>query len=203
MGKEVFDATAFDLAAKIRSDASSAYLPVMREKTCDLLFGVAEKLRPSEILEIGTCVGVSGLTVLSACRGRLTTVEIDAERAEIAGENFAKAGFSDRVTIVNDDCFVALDYLQDNRYDLVVLDGPKGHCDELFSRLKPMLNPGGVLFVDDVDFHGLTEGKAYPDHKHRTIVNATRRFLQRISTDPDFIVERYEIEDGVIVATKK
>ena len=187
----------------MRFNAASNFLPVMREKTCDLLSGVAANLSPTEILEIGTCVGVSGLTVLSSCKGRLTTVEIDPERMEIARKNFAEAGFSDRVICINDDCFRALGYLTDNRYDLIVLDGPKGHSDDLYLRLKKLLNPGGVLFVDDVDYHGLTEGKEYPDHKHRTIVNAMRRFLQIISTDQDFTVERYEFDDGVVVATKK
>ena len=189
--------------AALRADGREKNLPVMREKTCDLLFSTAERLRPREILEIGTCIGVSGLTVLSACDGRLTTVEIDPELYETARKNFRQNGFSDRVNAICDDCYRALDYLADERYDLIVLDGPKGHADDLFDRVKPMLREGGALFCDDVLFHGLTEGKEYPDHKHRTIVAATRKFLQKIRSDGDFIVKEYRFDDGVLVAEKK
>lgn len=186
----------------MRNRAHESYVPAMRERTTDLLREVAAKINPSETLEIGTSLGVSGLTVLDAANGRLTTVEIDGEVLERARENFEQCGFSDRVTFVNDDCFAAVGYLSENEYDLVVLDGPKGHYDELYRLIKPLLKRGGALFCDDVDFHGLTDGKEYPDHKHRTIVYGLRRFIEDISSDGDFSVERYEIEDGVLIAYK-
>ena len=192
-----------EIIDQIRSRAERDHLPVMRRETSKLLARTTEALRPTCALEIGTCLGVSALTVLSHSTAKLTTVDVDADVQEAARRYIDRCGYLDRTTFVTDDCFAALAYLSDERYDLIVLDGPKGHYDELYRLLIPMLNPGGVLFCDDVDFHGLTEGKGYPDHKHRTIVYGMRRFLDLVAADTDVTTERFDVEDGVLIVKKQ
>jgi predicted O-methyltransferase YrrM len=62
---------------------------------------------------------------------------------------------------------------------------------------------GGVLFTDDVLFHGLVQQEGTVAHKHRTIVNNLRKYIQAASNDADFDTKLYEIEDGVCVSVKK
>lgn len=194
MTEEIFE--------RLREEAEREHLPVMREKTASLLKEIVGKLRPERILEIGTCIGISGLTVLSSCEGKLTTVEIDADLAERARQNFRRAGFSERAEVIEGDCTECLKYMESNRYELIVLDGPKGHYAELLEVLKPMLEEGGVLFADDVSFHGKVNS-GYKEHKHRTIVRNMEEFLRKITSDEDFRTEIFAIEDGVAVAVKE
>ncbi len=188
--------------ARIRAEAETERLPVMRERTALLLQETVEKLRPKRILEIGTCIGISGLTALSSCEGVLTTIEINTDLAERARSNFREAGVSERAEVLEGDCFECLKYMELNHYDLVILDGPKGHYSELLDVLKPMINENGVLFADDVSFHGKVNS-GYTEHKHRTIVRNMEEFLKKLASDKDFNVKIYDFEDGVAVAYKE
>lgn len=187
---------------RLRNSAQREFIPIMREKTSELLEKTVKELRPNECLEIGTCLGVSGITVLAAGGKRLTTMEIDGDIIGTAEENFRKCGLRDRVTFLQGDCFETLNFVKDNRYDLIILDGPKGHYAELYKLIKPMLNCGGIIFADDIAFHGLTDGEEYPKHKHRTIVRGMREFIETVKNDAGMKAEFYDIEDGACVIKK-
>ncbi len=63
---------------------------------------LATALRASRILEIGTAIGYSGIWLASALPpdGMLLTMEMSEERAREARENFARAGLTDRVSVI-------------------------------------------------------------------------------------------------------
>ena len=175
----------------------------MRERTAKLLAEIAREIAPKEILEIGTCLGVSAITVLSSCNGRLTTIDCDGQTLDTARKNFSLAEVADRVTVIEGDCYETASLLKDNRYDLVILDGPKGHTDTLAEILLDMLTDNGVLFVDDIGFHGMTEGCDDPGHKHRTIVRSLRSFRDMVSQNINLESCFYDFEDGVAIIRKK
>lgn len=186
----------------LRRTAREKYIPVMREETAALLAKITAELKPESCLEIGTCLGVSGITVLSNGGKILTTMEIDGERLLEAEKNFTACGLRRRVEFIEGDCFEQLKFIEGNRYDLIIIDGPKGHYDLLYKRLFPMLSVGGALFADDIGFYGKTSGEAYPKHKHRTIVTGMREFINLISSDRNAECKIYDIEDGVAVIKK-
>ena len=192
-----------EIVARLRAEAEKERLPVMRKETALLLAETVKKLRPERILEIGTCIGISGLTALSACEGRLTTVEIDPDLAERARENFRKAGFSERAEVIEGDCAECLRYMESNRYDLIILDGPKAHYAELFGTLKPMMRDGGVLFADDVLFGGWVNGKNPVPEKRRMLAEHIREYLTAVCADEDFITSILDIGEGVAISVKK
>ena len=189
-------------ASVIREESKLKSLPVMREGTAALLASLTSARMPAQALEIGTCAGVSGLTALAAGAQKLTTVEIDSDLAETARKNFAECGLSGRVTVINDDCRVALRYLEGNVYDMVVLDGPKSDLDFQYETCLGMLSDGGLIFIDDIAYHGMIKAEGAP-HKQRTIINAMRTFLRKLENDERVTVKFYDIEDGVAVAEKK
>lgn len=187
---------------ELRVSAREKYVPVMRKETTEMLADIARRLRPKEILEIGTSYGVSGIAVLAATEGRLTTIDKDGDVIAVAENNFRECGVRDRVVFVEGDCFEVLDILGDNRYDLAIIDGPKGHYYELFLRIMPLINKGGVIFCDDVDYFGwVKEGRA--DRKHRQIINGMKRFFDKVTSDSRVKAEFFPIEDGVAVITVK
>lgn len=187
--------------SEIREESKKRNLPVMRERTAALLSSLTSDRKPARALEVGACVGVSGITALAAGAQRLTTVEIDADLAEEARKNFALCGFNGRVTVINEDCRVALRYLEGNEYDMVVLDGPKSDLDFQYETCLGMLKKGGIIFIDDVNYHGMIKAEGAP-HKQRTIITAMRAFLRKLESDKRVNVRYYDIEDGVAVAEK-
>ena len=81
-------------------------IPIIRDESHELLRSLVKKYNPKHILEIGTAVGYSGITMLESCDADLLTVELMAESAREAVENFKNAGFDSRVNVVNSDCSV-------------------------------------------------------------------------------------------------
>jgi predicted O-methyltransferase YrrM len=110
------------------------------------------------VLEVGTFVGVTTMFLAEVLPddGRITTVEIGAEFADIARENFKVNGLSDRIELINDDINSVVSWLPawGRRYDLIFLDGSKQDYGRLLPQLLELLAPGGLLFVDNVFLHG-------------------------------------------------
>lgn len=186
----------------LRNEAWKSYIPVMRVKTAKLLSRYIKKYNPKNILEIGTSIGTSGIICLNNCNGRLTTIEIDEDTIEKAKDNFRRCNFYDRAEFVLGDCDQIVFMMDGNKYDFVVLDGPKSHYLELYKMLISLLNDKGVMFVDNVNYHDLTNAQGEPKRKHRTIVKGMKDFLQYIQNDHSVNVTKYDIEDGVIVIVK-
>lgn len=115
-------------------------------------------LQCRQVLEVGTYVGVSSLFLAEAVgpEGSVTTVEVGAEFAKIAQENFRRNGLAQRIELINADVFAALPMLQqrEKRYGLIFLDADKEHYGNLLAPLLALLQDGGLLIVDDIFLQG-------------------------------------------------
>lgn len=187
----------------LRKRARAQYIPVMREKTAQLLADAVRRKNPKTALEIGTSIGTSGIITLLNSDARLTTIEIDPDVQEQARNNFCACGLSGRVEFILGDCHEVVYMMTDNRYDFIILDGPKSHYLDLYVWLIPMLNDNGVLFVDDVAFYGMVDGEKAVSRKHRTNVTGLRKFIEYVKADERVVAEFLTVEDGVAIITKK
>lgn len=179
------------------------YVPILRDESISFLFRLVQKLEPKNILEIGTYIGYSASIMLTASlNSKLETVEIKEENASLARENLKK--FGDRAVVFCDDAKNLIEKLcQDKKkYDFIFLDGPKGQYIRYFPILKELLNVNGYLVADNVYFHGMVKMEGKIPHKHRSIVNNLRKFIDAISTDKDFETKIFEIGDGISVSKK-
>ena len=124
------------------------------------------------------------------------------ENASLARENLKE--FGDRAVVFCDDAknLIAKLYQDKKKYDFIFLDGPKGQYIRYFPILKELLNVNGYLVADNVYFHGMVKMEGKIPHKHRSIVNNLRKFIDAISTDKDFETKIFEIGDGISVSKK-
>lgn len=186
------------------------YLPMIRPQTERLLVELIKQHKPKKLLEIGTFLGYScGVFLETDPNLTVTTLEKEPTNAEYASKNLEK--FGTRAKVV---CCDAFDFLQNavkenelakekTVYDFIFLDGPKGQYAKYFPLLRSLLSRGGVLVADDIHFHGLVGGDGQVKHKHRSIVQHMRDFLDTIQKDKDFETQIYDFEDGVSVSVKK
>jgi caffeoyl-CoA O-methyltransferase len=117
-----------------------------------LLRVLTESIGARHVVEVGTSTGYSGIWLALALRGtggRLTTFEIDPERAAIARENFNRAGFQDLVTVVLGDAHVEVRKVTQT-LDLVFLDADKEGYIHYLRQLEPRLRPGGLVVADNM-----------------------------------------------------
>lgn len=153
-----------------------------------LLRLLAETTGAKNIVEIGTSNGYSGIwqcLALKTTGGRLTTFEINAQRAALARQNFQRAGVDDIVTLIEGDAHEKVMDLSGS-IDIVFVDADKeGYLDYL-NKLLPKVRPGGLIIA-----HNINPGQADP------------RYVEAVTTNPDLETVFYSQAGGVSVTMKK
>lgn len=193
----------------IQSKAKTYGVPIIRTKSHEILEEFTKTHQPEHILEIGTAVGFSGITMLSVCSGDLITIEHNEDFISQAKENFEKFGLSSRVKIISGDCHVELAKLLysgefDGFFDMIFLDGPKAQYNLLIDGLILLLKSGGHLVADNVLFRGYVEGtSAVPTRRYKTIIKRLGEFIETCKNHrdlTDFVLN--DVEDGMIFVRK-
>ncbi len=112
------------------------------------LWGViAGAIRPNRILEIGTGLGHSALWLAyGAPEADVTTIEADPVHAALARANVRKAGYADRIEIVN---ARAIDFLADcdEQVDIIFCDCDVDEYGDYPTHVMRLLRVGGLLIT--------------------------------------------------------
>ena len=183
-----------------RAEALSRGIPVADDETLNFLLLTLRMVKPARILEIGTAVGLSAVSMLYECpSARLTTIELEEERYIEAKKNFADFGVSDRVNAHLGDAGEIL-AMMDGEFDFVFLDGPKAQYEKYLFDLKRLMKQGAILFADDVLLYGWVSGEEPTPQKRHSIVDKIRSYLDVVTADKDFITSVLNVGDGVALS---
>ncbi len=180
-------------------------LPIVDAEVGALLRVLALSVGATRILEIGTCVGYSGIWLAGALprHGMLITMEKDPARARTARANFDRAGLGDRVNVVIGDAQLLVTKVS-GPFDLIFQDGSKPLYVTLLDKLVDRLRPGGLLVTDNV----LWDGEVVPGYLPAPIRNASdteaiKKYNELINTHPQLITATVPLRDGVAISVKK
>ncbi len=142
-------------------------------KDGEFLHYMVKATRAQNVLELGTSHGFSAIWIglaLEETGGRLTTIEIDRERYDLARRNLSEAGLSQRVTCIRGDAHVEVAKLE-GPFDFVFMDADKEGQTDYFNKLYPKkLVPGGVIAV----------------HNAIRQASSMRDYLELVRRHPDF-----------------
>ncbi len=97
-------------------------------ETAELLGVLVRAMGAHRVLEIGTSNGYSTLWLADAAQavgGTVVTLEMLAERTELAGQNLARAELSDLVDLRTVDAGAGLAAFEEGSFDLVFLDAER------------------------------------------------------------------------------
>ena len=145
----------------------------------------AQSMNAKSVVEIGTSTGYSGIwfgLALQKTSGKLTTFEIDAQRAATARANFKRAGMADIITLIEGDAHEQVKILKDP-IDILFLDADKEGYIDYLNKLLPLVRPGGLVIA-----HNITPGMTDP------------KYMEAITTNPDL---ETIVRSGVSVTLKK
>lgn len=159
------------------------------------------------ILEVGTAIGFSALLMSEyAPEGcRITTIEKYEKRIPAARENFARAGKSDVITLLEGDAAQVLAGLSaDGGYDLIFMDAAKGQYIHFLPDVLRLLAADGLLISDNVLQEGeIVESKYAVTRRNRTIHNRMREYLYALTHCEALETTILPIADGVALSAKK
>ncbi|HET8828686.1 MAG TPA: class I SAM-dependent methyltransferase, partial [Pelobium sp.] len=154
---------------KVRAIAKNALKP---KKLAQLLYRLAKEFKPNNLLELGTCLGVTTAYFAEALPdASITTMEGCPQTAAIAEENWEKLSLKNiKVEVGNfDDTLPALIKQQD-QLDFVFIDGNhrKKATLKYFNLCLPKVHQDSVIIFDDIYWSkGMEEAwnhiKAHPD----------------------------------------
>lgn len=110
----------------------------------------------ARVLEVGTCLGYSGVWMARALpsEGLLETIERDDDRADEAEEWFETAGVDDRVEVLRGKAMGVLPTLPTKRYDVVFIDADKENMPTYLDFGVRLLQHNGVLLADNIFWQG-------------------------------------------------
>ncbi|MEO7520315.1 MAG: O-methyltransferase [Gemmatimonas sp.] len=135
------------------------------------------------ILEIGTLAGYSTIWLARALEpgGRVVTLEIDSTHADVARENFRRAGVEGAIDIRVGRAIDTLPALAGSEpFDFIFIDADKESLPEYFSWSLKLSRPGTTIVVDNV----IREGAVVDAHSTDPRVQGVRRFNAMVAAEP-------------------
>ncbi|HET9720328.1 MAG TPA: O-methyltransferase [Solirubrobacteraceae bacterium] len=149
------------------------------------------------VLEIGTFTGVGTLAMAAALPdgGRVTTLEVDPERAAIAQGHFEASPHTERIELILGDAQESLARL-DGPFDLVWIDAWKADYPAYYNAVIEKLADRGVIVADNL-FRG---GGALSGDSGDPGTAGIQEFARRVQADERTDNVLLTIGDGVMLA---
>ena len=142
------------LLRELEQIAKSEHLPSIGPIKGKIISDIIKRYKPTKILEIGTLHGYSAILMVNLLfdDGKLITIEIDKNLADIARKNIAKAGLSDKIEVISGNALEVIPTLTGYKFDLIFLDAAKSEYLQYLRLLeeKHLMKKDSVVVADNV-----------------------------------------------------
>jgi caffeoyl-CoA O-methyltransferase len=189
----------------LEKDAEKNNVPIIGPLVGEFLSMLATSCGAKNVLEIGTATGYSGIwlgRVAGKNKGKLTTIESDPARVEIASKSFRDAGISDSVEIVAGDARKEVPRIVKGgpgKFDIAFIDvGDKSLYVDLLEDCVKAIRVGGFLIADNT----LWKGKVASSARDKDTATL-KEFNKRIYADSRLLATLMPLRDGVMVALRQ
>lgn len=192
------------LIQTIEQEAREQEVPIVRTETKELLKVLVLSQQPKRILEVGTAVGFSSIYMSQYMpeEGHIVTIEKYEPRIQEAKKNFARAGVTDRITLMEGDAAQILKELNGS-FDMIFMDAAKGQYIHFLPDVLRLLAPRGMLISDNVLQDGdVMESRYAVEKRNRTIHSRMREYLYTLKHHEQLETAILPLGDGVALSTK-
>lgn len=176
-------------------------IPIMQKDGIDFLTKYIKENNIKNILEIGSAIGYSAIEMALVDENiKITTIERDKERYNIALDNINNFNLNERITILNED---ALDSKINGEYDLIFIDAAKSQYIKFFEKYDKNLKIGGTIISDNLSFHGLVADDSKTTNRNtKQLVKKIRIYIDYLKNKENYKTTFYSLGDGVGVSIK-
>lgn len=189
----------------IENEAILNKVPIITRDVLKYMLFIARSEKSSNILEIGTATGYSGIflaQVAAENKGNFTSIEIDENRYSEAVNNFKKMDLlNSKNNLILGDALEEIPKLYDlnKKYDFIFMDAAKGQYRNFFKLLFPILSENGIMFIDNLLFRGMVtlESEDIPK-RYKTIVTRLKVFIEELNENKNFVLLPFGDGIGII-----
>lgn len=189
----------------IENEAILNKVPIITRDVLKYMLFVARSEKSSNILEIGTATGYSGIFLAQAAaenKGNFMSIEIDENRYSEAVNNFKEMDLlNSKNSLILGDALEEIPKLYDlnKKYDFIFMDAAKGQYRNFFKLLFPILSENGIMFIDNLLFRGMVtlESEDIPK-RYKTIVTRLKVFIEELNENKNFVLLPFGDGIGII-----
>lgn len=177
-------------------------IPIMMKDGISFMLDYIKENDIKNILEIGSAIGYSAISMcLISPNIHVTTVERDEKRYLEALKNIKNFHLENQITIYHMDAF---DLELTDTYDLIFIDAAKSQYIKFFEKFDKNLKINGVVFSDNLNFHGLTHTSEKIESRNvRGIVRKLNNYITYLKENKNYETIFFDIGDGISISKKK
>ena len=193
----------FDLS--LREYANLNNVPIIKDAGLAMLEQTIMLNRPLRILEIGTAIGYSAIRMNRLIDSEIYTIERNEKMYNEATKNIKAINKENKIHIIYKDALEAFDDVKDLEFDMIFIDAAKAQYVKFFNLYTPLLKKGGVVFCDNMLFHGLVLDEANYDNLSRSVRGLARKlkaFHNELLSNKSYKTSIFDIGDGISISVK-
>lgn len=155
------------------------------------------------VLEIGALGGYSGVCMARGMNagGRIVSLELRPDYAEVAQEHMRLAGYGDQVEYRIGEAIHSLAQLQQEgqRFDFFFIDADKLNYVNYLDYAIELATPGAIIVGDNL----LLRGRTLNLERNGPAIQTVREFNRRMASDPRLTGTLLPAYDGLAIARVK
>lgn len=190
-----------ELLSQTRDDAITLGADALSTGALAFLTFIAKAIKATNVVEIGTGTGSSGLALFAGMTSNsvLTSIDSQADWQQLARQAFRDSGLStQRFRLINGNALQVLDNLRQGAYDLVFINGDKLEYVEYLAQAGRLLRDGGVVVINDALWHNLVADPR--DESDEALI--IREALQALLEAEEFTPVMLPLSGGLVAAVK-
>jgi len=184
--------------AEMEAYAKKHDVPIIGPECGRLLYLLTQISGAKRIFEMGSAIGYSAIWFARAAgpKAEIYFTDGDPKNANLARENFVRAGITSEVRILTGDALDLLDTVS-GEFDIILIDVNKNQYPDALKKAVPRLKRGGLVITDNVLWSGkVTEMPK--DDATRGILEFNRMVYESKILFPVIV----PLRDGVAVCRK-
>jgi len=192
-----------DLLIEMEQYANENRVPILSWDAAAFMEQIIKIISPKRVLELGTAIGYTTIRIARILRKKseIHTIEKSSDNIKLAKDFIERSGEGNKIKLLEGNAFEVLPGLK-KKYDLIFLDTDKEDYMKLFQYSIILLKKGGVLFVDNLLWHGYTAASRIP-RNYKTSTKFIREFNTAFMNHPSLDSIILPVGDGIGLGIKR
>ncbi len=177
-------------------------VPILSKDSAGFLEQLIRISNPKRVLELGTAIAYSSIRIARNLKRKqvVYTIEKSKDNIVIAKKNIKKSGLEDRINLIAGNALDVLPKL-DKKFDFIFLDADKIDYKQLFDYSIILLKKSGVIFIDNLLWHGFAASPKIPDEQ-KSVTQIIREFNEMFTSHPKLRSTILPIGDGIGIGVR-